>query len=116
MLSRFYREEASKLAANPEVSHRIASLRQAIQEALVTKAVWTKERLITKAEISYDGAIEAKQYSAANGALKLIGETAGLLEPQSRLPVAVTKVTVILHPGIQRKVVEAQGRIVPEAE
>ena len=89
-------EEASRLAAIPEVSARIAELKQAVTDSLVAQTVWTKEKLVDKAEHSYNGAIEAKQYSAANGALKLIGEAAGLLEPQQVPSVQITKVTVVL--------------------
>ena len=107
MLPETVNQEASRLACSPHISARVQELKDKIIAAIVSKTSWTQEKLIGKAEISYDGAIEAKQYSAANGALKLIGKAAGLLENRSQAPVAVTQVTIVLAvPDI--KVVEGE--------
>ena len=46
--------------------------------------------------------------------MKLIAETAGLLEPGIQAPMAITKVTIVLPPVPESKILEAEGRIVPE--
>lgn len=93
-------EESSKLAANPKVSQRIASLKQAVETAVLEQRAWDSVRLIDAAEENLLQARRDKQFAAANGALRLIGQTAGLFtkRPQD-LPVPITKVTIVMPSG-----------------
>jgi len=90
---------ASALVGDHYVATRIQQLKAAIDASVVEKRAWDRGLLVDKAEASYDGAMEAKQFSAANGALKLIGEAAGLLAPQSQATGGVTQVVVVLNHG-----------------
>ena len=115
MLPQTVWEAASRLANDYKVATRIQELRGSVTRELVTKTVWSRERLIDKAEVSYDGAIDSRQYSAANGALKLISETLGYSEAGNQSPVVqVTKVTVVLQGSTMPKVVEESGAEVAE--
>jgi len=93
-------EAASHLVAKYNVATRIQQLKATIDAAVLNRTVWTKEIVIDKAEVSYNGAIEAKQFSAANGALKLIADTAGLTTPVAAAG-GVTQVVVVLNHGSQ---------------
>ena len=100
---------------------RIQELRQAVTNIVVARTVWDKERLIDKAEASYDGAIENSQFAAATGALKLIGETAGLFDNQPQVQVQITKVTVVLSSRgrehtQETKIVDGTSRVLDEEE
>ena len=61
---------------------------------------------------------EQKQFAAANGALRLIGKTAGLLEPKVRnADIKITKVTVILdNLDDDRPAIEGVTRELPSAD
>ena len=89
-----------KLMQDNDIATRIKSLRDAVTAAVTEKRVWDSVRLIDEAEVNMVRAREQKQFAAANGALHLIGQTAGLLtgRPPDE-PVKITKVTVVLNHG-----------------
>ena len=96
-------QAASRLAANSNVVARIDELRAAVIAAVTEKRAWDSVRLIDEAEVNMVQARAQKQFAAANGALHLIGKTAGLLtgRPPDE-PVKITKVTVVLNHGRRR--------------
>jgi hypothetical protein len=89
-------EEASKLAANPKVARRIASLRQAVETAVTEQRAWDRVRLLDVAEEKLPQAIRDSKLAAANGTLRLIAKAAGLLEGQPQAPMQASKVTAVL--------------------
>lgn len=100
---------ASQLASDAKVARRVEELRQAVQERVLVAAGWTQARLVMTAEEHRVGAVGDHQWSAANGALKLIAEVTGLLEPQPQATVQITKVTVILSATEGDKTIEADS-------
>lgn len=116
---------SSQLANDPKIALRIQELRQATEAELAERRLWDVERLIDAAEENLRGAREAKQMSAANGALELIGRVTGLLDQakakQGQAPVVITRITVVLDHGPDGagnpQVVEAtEYRDIPEGE
>ena len=96
-------EEASRLAAVPDVSLRVAELREASTAKFVEKRVWDLERLVDEAETNMAGAREDRQWSAANGSLTTIGKATGLLV--DKMDVSVTHT---LKPGLSLEELEAR--------
>jgi len=94
-------EEASRLAAVPDVSLRVAELREASTAKFVEKRVWDLERLVDEAETNMSGAREDHQWSAANGSLTTIGKATGLLVDKVDV-----NVTHTLKPGLSLEELE----------
>ena len=117
-------QAASRLASNSNVVARVAELQAAVTAAITERRVWDSVRLIDEAEVHMLQAREQKQFAAANGALRLIGQTAGLFSPQT--PVAndikITKVTVVLNHGNRERLdhdtsaIEGRYRVLPSAD
>ena len=91
-------QAASRLAVNCKVVARIQRLWDKVTAAVTEKRAWDSVRLIDAAEEIMLQARRDKQFAAANGALRLIGQTTGLFtERPQDLPVPITKVTVVLN-------------------
>ena len=91
-------QAASRLAADSKVVARIQRLWDKVTAAVTEKRAWDSVRLIDAAEEIMLQARRDKQFAAANGALRLIGQTTGLFtERPQDLPVPITKVTVVLN-------------------
>lgn len=82
--------EASRLMDNPKITLRIASLRETVTEA----NLWSRRAAFEASMVNLAGSQADHQWTAANGAVKLAAELAGLAStvPNS---VAITKITVI---------------------
>ncbi len=114
MAAKTVHEAASRLDKNCKVTARILELRAAVEAALADKRLWTTERLVEEAETNLELARTGgyKGAGSANGALEFIGRVTGLLnEKQQAGPVAVTKITINLAPGVKppAEIVEAAG-------
>ena len=72
------RPAASKLAATPRVAEYIQQLRDEAREELIRQNTWSKWDVIARATRHMDGAANAKQWSAVNGALQQIISVEGL--------------------------------------
>ena len=72
------RPAASKLAQTPRVAEYIQQLRDEAREELIRINTWSKWDVISRASKHMDGAAEAKQWSAVNGALAQIIDLEGL--------------------------------------
>ena len=72
------RPAASKLAATPRVAEYIQQLRDEAREELIRQNTWSKWDVIARATKHMDGAADAKQWSAVNGALAQIIDLEGL--------------------------------------
>ena len=92
-------QAASRLAADSKVVARIRELRDAVTAAVTEKRVWDTVHFIDEAETNLLQSRQLGQMAPANGALRLIGKTAGLLEPQPQATVQITKVTIVLDHG-----------------
>ena len=89
--------EASRLAANPLVTLRIAQLTDAVAKASITAAAWTLDRQVEESAVNLTGARKDSQWAAANGALANIGNLTGALKGTQAGPeIRITKVTVVL--------------------
>ena len=119
MLPATVTEEASKLACRPNVSTRIAEIKQAVSQELQAEAVYTRASLARMTAKAYELAMASKQPSAANGSVKLIAELTGLLEPQQAASVQITKVTVVLSnqgPTMPGNTVDSTGEVIQSAD
>ena len=84
-------EQSSKLMSNSKVSTRI----QELKEAVTSKLVWDKARIINELSVNVDLGRETKQLAASNQALSLIGKAVGsVFEPET---VAVTGTVSVIH-------------------
>ena len=72
------RPAASKLAQTPRVAEYIQQLRDEAREELIRQNTWSKYDVIARATKHMDGAADAKQWSAVNGALAQIIDLEGL--------------------------------------
>ena len=72
------RPAASKLAQTPRVAEYIQQLRDEAREELIRQNTWSKWDVIARATKHMDGAANAKQWSAVNGALQQIVDLEGL--------------------------------------
>ena len=72
------RPAASKLAQTPRVAEYIQQLRDEAREELIRQNTWSKWDVIARATKHMDGAADAKQWSAVNGALAQIIDLEGL--------------------------------------
>ena len=72
------RPAASKLAQTPRVAEYIQQLRDEAREEMVRLHSWSKYDVIARATKHMDGAADAKQWSAVNGALQQIVDLEGL--------------------------------------
>jgi len=106
-------QAASRLAANSKVLARVVELRAAVTLAVTEKRVWDRVRLIDEAEANMLGAREDHAWAPANGALKLIGDATGLLEPRSQQQGAVTlnRIIVVLSGPAAEKAALMQGEL-----
>jgi hypothetical protein len=109
-------ENASKLAADANVSPRIQELKAQYQAAVVEQHAWTLNKLVSQAEKHMGVALEdhprrGPNVSAANGALEIIGRVTGLLsdKPRQDQAVVITRITVVLDHG---KDAEGRERII----
>ena len=66
------------------------------------------ERVIEDSEVNLRLGRFLGQMAPANGALQLIGRTAGLLTESPQTQVAITKVTVVLKHGNEDNVIEGE--------
>ena len=84
-------EQSSKLMSNNKVTTRI----QELKEAVTSKLVWDKARIINELSVNVDLGRETKQLAASNQALNLIGKAVGsVFEPDT---VAVTGTVSVIH-------------------
>lgn len=113
-------QAASRLAANSKVVARIQELRDAVTAVVTEKRAWDQVRFIDEAEINLFQSRQLGHMAPANGALKLIGDAAGLLEAQPLAPVLITKVTVVLSSPaaktVEGTVVDGTSRVLPDAD
>ena len=72
------RPAASKLAQTPRVAEYIQQLRDDARDEMVRLHSWSKYDVIARATRHMDGASDAKQWSAVNGALAQIIDLEGL--------------------------------------
>jgi hypothetical protein len=79
MLASTVVEEASRLAANPNVSAMARELKAALAAAVTTAAAWTLDRQVEESAVNLAGARGDRQWAAANGALTTIGKLTGVL-------------------------------------
>ena len=78
-------EQASKLMSNNEVSTRIKELKDTIENEIVSKVVWDKQKIIEELGINVELGRETKQLASSNQALKLIGSAVGnVFEPETQ--------------------------------
>lgn len=72
------RPASSKLAQTPRVAAYMQQLRDEAREELIRQNTWSKWDVISRATQHMDGAADAKQWSAVNGALAQIIDLEGL--------------------------------------
>ena len=78
-------EQASKLMSNNKVSTRIKELKDTIENEIVSKVVWDKQKIINELSINVELGRETKQLASSNQALKLIGSAVGnVFEPETQ--------------------------------
>ena len=78
-------EQASKLMSNNKVSTRIKELKDTIENEIVSKVVWDKQKIIEELGINVELGRETKQLASSNQALKLIGSAVGnVFEPETQ--------------------------------
>ena len=98
MLPSTLNNEAWTLSIHPDISQRIEQLRQQIEAARASELKWDAARFVQEATTNLQGARSDHQWASANGALQLIGNAAGLLNPQSDSPnVTVNKTVIVLQ-------------------
>ena len=87
-------QDASHLAAHPNVSPRIQELRQAALAKMTSAQAWNLDRMVSEAETNLDLSRTHKQLGSANGALEIIGRATGILsdKQQGSPPVQVNAV------------------------
>lgn len=109
-------QQASRLLRNVKVQQAIATSRK----QLAATRQWDLERLVKAAEINLIAARSGRNFSAANGALELIGKATGILggKPRDPQPPAITTVTFVLDRGNDpeggRRGVETSYRELPQ--
>jgi len=116
-------EEASRIAAIPEVAARIQQLKAIAQAKVVAKHSWTLDRVVTQAEKHLEIALSGgfKGVPAANGALEIIGRATGILSDKARETpqVPITRVVIVLNQGPDPKgrpiITEAAYEVLPAA-
>jgi hypothetical protein len=81
------RPAASKLASQPRVAEYIQQLRDEAREEVVRLNSWGKYDVIARATKHMEGAVDAKQFSAANGALQQIADISALM-PSHRVEIS----------------------------
>ena len=87
---------SSENLKKPEIQQAIAVR----QKKLAEKRAWDMEKLVDEAETNLHGARDSRQWGSAKGALEFIGKATGLLSDKARdMPVAITRVTVVLNHG-----------------
>ena len=96
-------EEASRLAAIPEVSQRVIELKEAVVSKYVEKGVWDLGRIVDEFETNVDGARADKQWTASNSAITGIGKAIGILTDKVDV-----NVTHTLKPGMSLEELEAR--------
>ena len=88
-------EQASKLMSNNKVSTRIKELKDTIENEIVSKVVWDKQKIINELSINVELGRETKQLASSNQALKLIGSAVGnVFEPETQ---QINVTSEILH-------------------
>ena len=100
---------ASQLAADAKVIHRLAELRMVVSEA----ALFTRAEAVIEARTNLEGSRAVGQWGAANGALKLAGEYSGLgTEPVSAdtaIDAIIKLAQVMSEAQLRAQVVEADA-------
>jgi len=100
-------EQSSKLMSNNKVTTRI----QELKEAVTSKLVWDKARIVSELGFNAEASREANQFSASNRSLELIGKAIGnVFEPDT---VAVTGTVSVIH-GLSDAVLDQLASMVPE--
>ena len=107
-------QDASHLAAHPNVFPRIQELRQAALAKMTSAQAWNLDRMVSEAETNLEMSRTWKQLGSANGALEIIGRATGILsdKPRDPTPVRITRVVVMLNDGRTQPVPELPGGII----
>jgi len=100
-------EQSSKLMSNNKVTTRI----QELKEAVTSKLVWDKARIVSELGINAEASREANQFSASNRSLELIGKAIGnVFEPETQL---ISGTVSVIH-GLSDAVLDQLVSMVPE--
>ena len=84
-------EQSSKLMSNSKVSTRI----QELKEAVTSKLVWDKARIVEQLGFNVEASREANQFAASNRSLELLGKAVGnVFEADT---VAVSGTVSVIH-------------------
>ena len=84
-------EQSSKLMSNDKVSTRI----QELKEAVTSKLVWDKARIVEQLGFNVEASREANQFAASNRSLELLGKAVGnVFEADT---VAVSGTVSVIH-------------------
>jgi len=115
-------EEASRIAALPEVAARIQELKGQYQKAMVSAQAWNLDQLVSQAVVNLQLSRAHKQLGSANGALEIIGRATGLLSDKARETpqVPITRVVIVLHEGQdpqgRPRITEAAYEVLPAGD
>ena len=104
-------EQASKLMSNNKVATRINELKATIENEIVSKVVFDKQRIISELALNMELGRETKQLAASNQAIKLIGLSVGNIFEAETQQINVT--AQILH-GLSDTTLEALEALVSE--
>ena len=78
-------EASSRLLKDSNVSATISSLKDTIENEIVSKVVWDKQKIIEELSVNVSLGRETKQLAASNQAIKLIGSAVGnVFEPETQ--------------------------------
>ena len=76
-------EQSSKLMSNNKVKTRINELKETIENEILEKVVWDKQKIIEELSVNVSLGRDTKQLAASNQAIKLIGSAVGnVFEPE----------------------------------
>ena len=108
-------EDASHLAAHPNVSPRIQELKATYQAAIVAELAWDNAKLVKEADRHRELALSGgwRGVGSANGALEIIGRATGLLADKPTPP--STAIQIVFVTESQETVVSVvEGKLVDE--
>ena len=78
-------EASSRLLKDSNIVATISSLKDTIENEIVSKVVWDKTKIIEELSINVELGRETKQLASSNQALKLIGSAVGnVFEPETQ--------------------------------
>ena len=78
-------EASSRLLKDSNIVATISSLKDTIENEIVSKVVWDKTKIINELSINVELGRETKQLAASNQAIKLIGSAVGnVFEPETQ--------------------------------